>query len=44
MWERIKLLPITKSGKENCDDVTKFRPISLVDTGGKVLENFIKQN
>jgi len=33
-WKRIMLLPITKPGKENCDDVTKFRPISLVNTGG----------
>jgi hypothetical protein len=35
------ILPITKSGKEGSDDVTKFRPISLLDIGGKVLEKIL---
>ena len=30
-----------KPGKENCEDVTKFRPISLLNTGGKVLEKVL---
>ena len=30
---------IVKPGKEGSDDVSKFRPISLLDTGGKVLES-----
>ena len=30
-----------KPGKENSDDVSKFRPISLLDTGGKVLEKLL---
>jgi len=37
-WTRAKLIPITKHGKENSGDVSKFRPISLLNTGGKVLE------
>jgi hypothetical protein len=34
-------MPVTKPGKENCEDVTKFRPISLLNTGGKVLEKVL---
>jgi retron-type reverse transcriptase len=30
-----------KPGKEKSDDVSKFRPISLLDTGGKVLEKLL---
>jgi len=37
-WKTAKLIPIVKPGKENSDDVSKFRPISLLNTGGKVLE------
>lgn len=40
-WKRTQLIPITKPGKDNCEDVTKFRPISLVNTGGKVLEKVL---
>jgi hypothetical protein len=40
-WKRVKLIPITKPGKENCEGATKFRPISLVNTGGKVLEKVL---
>jgi hypothetical protein len=40
-WKRVKLIPITKPGKENCEDATKFRPISLVNIGGKVLEKVL---
>jgi len=40
-WKRSKLFPITKPGKDNCEDVTKFRPISLINTGGKVLEKVL---
>jgi hypothetical protein len=32
------LIPITKPGKENSEAVSKYRPISLVNTRGKVLE------
>jgi hypothetical protein len=41
MWKKAKILPITKPGKESCDEVTKFRPISLLDIGGKVLEKVL---
>jgi hypothetical protein len=40
-WKRAKIIPITKSGKENSDDVSKFRPISLLNMGGKVLEKVL---
>ena len=40
-WKRTKLFPITKAGKDNCEDVTIFRPISLINTGGKVLEKVL---
>jgi hypothetical protein len=40
-WKRAKLLPITKTGKENSDDVSKFRPISLRNIGGKALEKVL---
>jgi len=36
-----KLIPIVKPGKENSDEVSKFRPISLLNTGGKVLEKLL---
>jgi hypothetical protein len=39
-WKRTKLFQITKPGKDNSDDVTKFRPISFINTGGKVLQNY----
>ena len=37
-WKRGKIIPITKPGKEKSEDVSKFRPISLLNIGGKVLE------
>jgi hypothetical protein len=40
-WKRAKLIPITKTGKENSDEVSKFRPISLLNVGGKVLEKVL---
>ena len=40
-WKRAKLISITKPGKENSEDVSKFRPISLLNTLGKVLENVL---
>jgi hypothetical protein len=29
-WKRARLIPITKPGKENSEDVSKYRPISLI--------------
>ena len=40
-WKVAKLIPIVKPGKENNDDVSKYRPISLLNTGGKVLEKLL---
>ena len=40
-WKRSKVIPIIKPGKEECSEVTKFRPISLLNIGGKVLEKLL---
>jgi hypothetical protein len=34
-------MPITKPGKENSTEVSKFRPISSINVAGKVLEKLI---
>jgi len=34
-------MPIIKPGQEGSEEVSKFRPISLLDTGGKVLEKIM---
>jgi len=40
-WKRAQLIPIIKPGKENNDEVSKYRPISLLTVGGKVLEKLM---
>ena len=40
-WKRAKVIPIIKPGKDNSDEVSKFRPISLLNVGGKVLEKVL---
>jgi hypothetical protein len=40
-WKRAKVIPIVKPGKETCDDITKYRPISLINTAAKVLEKIL---
>jgi hypothetical protein len=40
-WKIAKLIPTVKPGKENSDEVSKFRPTSLRNTGGKVLEKLL---
>jgi hypothetical protein len=40
-WKKAKLIPIVKPGKEKSYDVTKYRPISLLNVGGKVLEKLL---
>ena len=40
-WKTAELIPIVKPGKENSDEVSKFRPISLINTGGKILEKLL---
>ena len=37
-WNRSTILPIVKPGKEGLNEVHKYRPISLTNMGGKVLE------
>ena len=37
-WKIAKLIPFTKPGKENSENASKFRPIILLNIGGKVLE------
>jgi hypothetical protein len=37
-WKTARILPITKPGREDYTDPSKYRPISLINTGGKILE------
>jgi len=37
-WKTAKIIPISKLGKENSVETSKYRPISLINIGGKVLE------
>jgi hypothetical protein len=40
-WKRAKLIPIVKPNKEGSDQVTKYRPISLLNIEGKILEKLL---
>jgi hypothetical protein len=40
-WKATKIIPITKSSKENSRDPSKYRPIILLNIGGKVLEKLL---
>ena len=40
-WKRSVIIPIPKPGKEESHEVTKYRPISLLNVGGKVLEKLM---
>jgi len=40
-WKRSVIIPIIKPGKEECNDILKYRPISLINTGGKLLERLM---
>ena len=40
-WKKVNIIPITKPGKEKSTEVSKFRPISLINVGGKVLEKLL---
>jgi len=40
-WKAAKLIPTVKPGRENSDDISKFHPISLLNTGRKVLEKLL---
>jgi len=41
IWKRVKVVPITKPGKEDKKNPSKYRPISLINVGGKVLEKLL---
>ena len=40
-WKVAKIIPIPKPGKENSKDPSKYRPISLLNIEGKVLEKLL---
>ena len=40
-WKRAKLIPIVKPGKEGSEQVTKYRPISLLNIEGKIMEKLL---
>ena len=40
-WKRYVIIPIVKLGKEGSTEATKYRPISLLNVGGKVLEKLL---
>jgi len=38
IWKTAKIIPIVKPGKETSDDISKYLPISLINTASKGLE------
>ena len=40
-WKEAKIIPCIKPGQEKSTEVTKYRPISLLNYGGKVLEKLL---
>jgi hypothetical protein len=40
-WKRAKMVPIVKPGKEDSEEVTKFRPMSLLNIEGKIMEKIL---
>jgi len=38
-WKRAIIIPTTKPGKDNCNDASKYRPISLLMLEGRYLRN-----
>jgi len=40
-WKVAKIIPTIKHGKENNTDPSKYRTISLLNIGGKVLEKLL---
>ena len=40
-WKIVKIIPITKPGKEKSMDPSKYSPISFLNMGGKVLEELL---
>jgi hypothetical protein len=43
-WKIVKIFPIAKPGREKKSaDTSKYRPISLLNTEGKVLEKLLSK-
>jgi hypothetical protein len=42
-WKKARIIPIVKPGNEGSDEVNKFRPISLLDSGGTEMEKLINR-
>ena len=40
-WKIAKVIPVTKPAKENSLDPSKYRPIRLLNMGGKILEKLL---
>jgi hypothetical protein len=40
-WKRARIIFLTKPGKENGNDESKNRSVSLLNVGGKVLEKLL---
>jgi len=40
IWKRAKVIPLVNPGKETCEDMTKYRPTSLLNTSAKVLKYY----
>jgi len=41
VWKKAKIIPIIKPGRERSHEVSKYRPNSLLNFGGKVLEKLM---
>jgi hypothetical protein len=41
IWKRAKIIPTVKPGKETSNDISKYRPISSINTASKVLEKVL---
>ena len=41
IWKKAKIIPIIKPDQENSDEISKFRPISLLNTAAKVMEKLL---
>jgi len=40
-WKPAIIIPIIKPGKETSDDISKYRPVSLINKAAKVLEKVL---
>lgn len=40
-WKAAKIIPILKTGKEHANTASKYKPISLINVGGKNLEKLM---